>query len=222
MAFAGFTCSKNALIGLNILYILVGFILIGVAAYGQTSNIISSISLIGGIVACGVFLLLVSLLGLVGAFKHHQVILFFYMVILFLLFLIQFSIACACLAMDENQQRSLTQTGWKLADPSLKREAQSFFQCCGYDNATQSLNVSNNTPMGHPECPTSCCDPADLGKCCYGNNTCACQTCESFLVNTVSSGLQVSGGIGLFFSFTEIVGIVITYLYRGMAHDVIS
>ncbi|RXG74055.1 Tetraspanin-13 [Armadillidium vulgare] len=33
-----------------------------------------------------------------------NVLLFFYMIILFLIFIIQFSVACACLATNENQQ----------------------------------------------------------------------------------------------------------------------
>ena len=32
----GFTCSKNTLVGLNIAYILVSFIMIGVAVHGQS------------------------------------------------------------------------------------------------------------------------------------------------------------------------------------------
>ena len=51
-----------------------------------------------GIVACGVFLLFIAIVGLYGAIKQHQVALFFYMVVLFSIFVIQFSVACASLA----------------------------------------------------------------------------------------------------------------------------
>ncbi len=64
----------DAILGL---FQLVAFILIGVAAYGKAVAIMTSIKLLGGIIACGVFLLLVALIGLVGAVKHHQVLLFF-------------------------------------------------------------------------------------------------------------------------------------------------
>ena len=37
----GFTCSKNTLVGLNVIYILVSFLMIGVAVHGET-NIIKS------------------------------------------------------------------------------------------------------------------------------------------------------------------------------------
>lgn len=47
--------------------------MIGVATYGKTSNVITSLEIVGGIVASGVFLLFISVVGLVGALKHHQV-----------------------------------------------------------------------------------------------------------------------------------------------------
>lgn len=51
--------------------------LILVAAYGKAVAIIASVPVLGGIIACGVFLLLIAIVGLIGAVRHHQVILFF-------------------------------------------------------------------------------------------------------------------------------------------------
>ena len=47
------------------------------AAYGRAVAIVTSLALVGSLIACGVFLLIISLIGLVGAAKHHQVLLFF-------------------------------------------------------------------------------------------------------------------------------------------------
>jgi tetraspanin-13/31 len=55
----------------------VAFILIGVAVYGTSSAVVTNLPIVGGILACGVFLILISSLGLIGAIKHHQVVLFF-------------------------------------------------------------------------------------------------------------------------------------------------
>lgn len=38
---------------------------------------VSSIHIIGGVIAVGVFLLLIAIVGLIGAMHHHQVMLFF-------------------------------------------------------------------------------------------------------------------------------------------------
>ena len=86
---------------------MVSFLLIGVATYGKTSAKVDELPIIGGIAACGFFLLCVAILGLIGAVKHHQVFLFFYMIILFLIFVIQFSVACACLAVGKDREIEL-------------------------------------------------------------------------------------------------------------------
>jgi hypothetical protein len=37
-----FTCSKNTLVGLNVIYILVSFLMIGVAVHGEAGKFIKS------------------------------------------------------------------------------------------------------------------------------------------------------------------------------------
>lgn len=56
---------------------LVGLLLIAVAAWGKGFGIVSSIHIIGGVIAVGFFLLLIAIVGLIGAVHHHQVMLFF-------------------------------------------------------------------------------------------------------------------------------------------------
>ncbi|KAI8497065.1 Tetraspanin-13 [Branchiostoma belcheri] len=178
----GFHCSKNALAALNILYILVAFIMIGVAAYGRAMAMVTSVSLIGGIIASGVFLLFIAIIGLIGAVKHHQVLLFFYMVILFLLFIIQFSISCACLAFSTTYKEQLLTFGWKHSATATRADTQKAFNCCGLYNTTSA-------------------DPKDPG-------------CTGKLLPTIGTALRVSGGVGLFFSFTEIVGVWLAVRFR--------
>uniref|UniRef100_A0A8C9TAT6 Tetraspanin 31 n=1 Tax=Scleropages formosus TaxID=113540 RepID=A0A8C9TAT6_SCLFO len=66
MVCGGFTCSKNALCSLNVVYMMVGLLLIGVAAWGKGFGIVSSIHIIGGVIAVGVFLLLIAIVGLIA------------------------------------------------------------------------------------------------------------------------------------------------------------
>ncbi|XP_037077854.1 tetraspanin-13-like isoform X2 [Pollicipes pollicipes] len=210
----GFTCTKNSLIGLNILYMVVAFLLIGVATYGKTSSIITSINVVGGIVACGVFLLFIAVMGIMGAMKHHQVLLFFYMMVLFLLFLVQFSVACACLAVNKEQQQALAAAGWQVSNNDTKTDAQNNFECCGF-NVTSNANLTLN--MLHPPCPKQCCaanDPSD--QCCMGAS-CECQPCLAKVGDAINSGLRASGGVGLFFSFTEVIGFILAFRHRRQA-----
>merc|ERR1711878_203016 len=99
--------SKKTLIGLNIIYIFVAFLLIGVAAAAKKAAILQSLPVVGGIVACGVFLLFIAIVGLYGALKHHQVTLFVYMVVLFSIFVLQFSVACASLAASVDDEMNI-------------------------------------------------------------------------------------------------------------------
>ena len=52
-------------------------ILIGIAAYGKKQAMLVSLPALGGVIACGVFLLLIAVVGLIGAIRHNQIILFF-------------------------------------------------------------------------------------------------------------------------------------------------
>ncbi|XP_059154703.1 tetraspanin-13-like isoform X2 [Physella acuta] len=219
MVCGGFACSRHSLIVLNIIYIAVSFILIGVAAYCRVSAIITSLTLVGSLIACGVFLFLIALVGLVGAAKHHQVLLFFYMIILFVLFLLQFALACACLAVNAEQKDSLARQGWQMSEPMTKDDVQHQFNCCGFEE--QNLNVSN--PLGHPPCQAlaACCPPASTAPCCTGVYSsaedltpCPCDKCLDKLRPIIYNAFSATGGIGLFFSFTEIIGVWLAMRYR--------
>lgn len=67
------------------------------------------------------------------------------MIILFLLFLIQFSIACSCLAVNSQQQKQLAEQGWSKVPDSIKSEVQESFTCCGFNSTTEALTE-------HPSC----------------------------------------------------------------------
>ncbi|XP_023718324.1 tetraspanin-13 isoform X1 [Cryptotermes secundus] len=202
----GFTCSKNALTALNILYILVAFILIGVAVYGRASALVTNLPIIGGILACGVFLILISILGLIGAIKHHQVLLFFYMLILFLLFLVQFSVACACLAFNAEQQHQLAEQGWNNVASDTRQKVQKTFDCCGFGEEHRNESILTSTSIPQDKCEAACCSD--------GKGGCLCSTCMGKLQSTINYAFKLCGGIGLFFSFTEVVAAAIAYRYR--------
>jgi len=222
----GFTCSKNTLVGLNVIYILVSFLMIGVAVHGKVSGIVTSLPIVGGITACGVFLLMISVIGLIGAIRHHQVLLFFYMVVLFLIFLIQFSCSCAALAINEDDEIRLIKNAWKSAEtnsPSLVIQAEQTFDCCGLglrDNntfyPTPNEHDKNFTLKHHvfKDFPSAECyhqDDQPMSK--------NCLTCYSHINDKVNSGFNAAGGLGLFFSFTELFGVICTHKYRLYIRD---
>ncbi|XP_064595238.1 tetraspanin-31-like isoform X1 [Liolophura sinensis] len=214
MVCGGFSCSKNALVALNVLYIIVAFILIGVAAYGKAVAVVTSLALVGSIITCGVVLLFIAIIGLIGAVKHHQVMLFFYMIILFLLFLLQFALACACLAVNEDQQRNIVERGWNMSPNSMIAQVQTKLDCCGFQEIPKpGLSF---VPCSESEC----CQGNMNTYCCSGNTslpwtgTCDCANCWDELKPKINKAFKATGGVGLFFSFTEIIGVWLAMRYR--------
>ncbi|XP_036394962.1 tetraspanin-13a [Megalops cyprinoides] len=190
MVCGGFTCSKNSLCALNILYVMVSLLMIGIAAWGKWFGLVSSFQVVGGVIGVGVFLFIVALVGLIGAMKHHQVLLFFYMIILFMVFVVQFSVSCACLAINKDQQAQLLEVGWNNSQIT-QRDVEKTLNCCGFSSVDY-----NGT----------CYAP------CFTNHLCA--TCAAKIQEHADDVLHFVGGIGLFFSFTEILGVWLTYRYR--------
>ena len=191
MVCGGFACSKNCLCALNLLYTLVSLLLIGIAAWGIGFGLISSLRVVGVVIAVGIFLFLIALVGLIGAVKHHQVLLFFYMIILLLVFIVQFSVSCACLALNQEQQAQLLEVGWNNT-ASAWNDIQRNLNCCGF----RSFNPNDT-------CLASCVKSSH-----------PCSPCAPIIGRYAGEVLRFVGGIGLFFSFTEILGVWLTYRYR--------
>ncbi|XP_068123510.1 tetraspanin-31 [Hyperolius riggenbachi] len=200
MVCGGFTCSKNALCALNVVYMLVGLLLIGVAAWGKGFGIVSSFHIIGGVIAVGVFLLFIAIIGLIGAVSHHQVMLFIYMVVLILIFIFQLVISCSCLAMNRSQQGQLLNTTWLHMSNVTQREMEKNLNCCGLFNTTESRErFEKEVAQCSAECKV---------------NSQHCESCGDKMLNHAGEALKILGGVGLFFSFTEVLGVWLAFRYR--------
>ncbi|GAB1295643.1 Tetraspanin-31 [Apodemus speciosus] len=110
---------------------LVGLLLIGVAAWGKGLGVVSSIHIIGGVIAVGVFLLLIAVAGL-------------YMIILGLVFIFQFGISCSCLAVNRHRQADVINASWWVLSNSTRHELERSFDCCGLFNLTD-LHLQDDT-----------------------------------------------------------------------------
>lgn len=202
-----FRCYKLGLIFLNIIYMIVGLTLIIVPVSFKISAVLTSWPIVGGTIACGVFLMLLSIAGIYGAIKHHQIILFFYMAIMIIVFIILFSVSVAALSISSSQQRALPKKGWASLSNKTKEELQKTGDCCGFDPNFENITYG---PYGHPSCAQlTCCTNHTVS--CPGQ----CDTCYDYLTNkglkTVKNDV---GGIGLFFSFTLFLGVYIAFRYR--------
>ncbi|XP_076833269.1 tetraspanin-13a [Brachyhypopomus gauderio] len=190
MACGGFVCSKNSLCALNILYMLVSLLMVAVAAWGKWLGLVSSFHVVAAIIGVGFFLFVVSTVGLCGALKHHQVLLFFYMVVLSFVFIVQFSVSCACLAMNKDQQKVLLEMGWNKSR-DMQADVERTLNCCDFTQVNY-----NGT------CEAECFRSQQ------------CEPCSYKIQAHTQDALNLVGGISLFFSFTEILGVWLSYRYR--------
>ncbi|KPP70902.1 tetraspanin-13-like [Scleropages formosus] len=164
---------------------MVSLLMIGIAAWGKWFGLVSSFQVVGGVIGVGVFLFFVALVGLIGAVKHHQ-----YMIVLFMVFVVQFSVSCASLAITKEQQDHLLEVGWNNSQ-STQRDVEKSLDCCGFYAVSYA----------------DACDAV-----CFSNH--ACESCAAKIQEHAGEVLRFVGGVGLFFSFTEILGVWLTYRYR--------
>jgi len=187
--FFGFYCVRRLLISLNMFLILLSIILISVAVYAYSISIVTT-SIIGGIIFCGIFLFLISFIGLFGTLNHNQVLLFIYMVTLSICFIIQFVIACVCLGVvSVNSQTDLLFSGWQELSDKTIEETQFKYNCCGFNNVTFD--------RPHVKCPAT----ADI-------------FCFEAVKESVVKALEITGGIALAFSFMNLFGVWLAMRFR--------
>lgn len=169
---------------------MVSLLMICIAAWGKWFGLVSSFQVVGGVIGVGVFLFFVALAGLIGAMKHHQVLLFFYMIVLFMVFIVQFSVSSACLAINKQQQEHLLEVGWNNSQ-NTQKDVEKNLNCCGF----REMDLS------------ATCEAA-----CFANNLCS--PCADRILDHAGQVLHFVGTVGLFFSFTEMLGVWFTYRYR--------
>lgn len=114
------------------------------------------------------------------------------MIILFLLFLIQFSIASSCLAVNSEQQQEFAEEGWNRVPDTMRKQVQDSFLCCGFNSTSTSIS------------PDASCEVVNK-QCCGGMiDSCQCPPCLPKLEDKINYAFKLCGGLGIFFSFTEV------------------
>ncbi|XP_065839440.1 tetraspanin-31-like [Oscarella lobularis] len=229
---SGFFHYRNVLIVLNVFYLIVALILIGAPAAAIASAKFTSVPIVAGVIASGVFLFLVAVLGLVGAAKHHQVALFFYMILLGIVFIILFAVSVAAVAVTSSQQQTLAAKAWNASSLKTQKEIQTLFNCCGFKKSDTSPNrkscldlkcctstvgalKSNSTEKPSNISTNSPTTPSHGAATIHPPQYClSCPGCFDKLEKEIHKAFKVGGGVGLFFSFTELIGLILTIYYR--------
>lgn len=202
---------RYAIMAFNVVVFIFACVLIGVGANAMNNNTadITGQTLPKGIIAVGVFFVIVSLLGAVATYKQNKPLLIIYFVIMLILTIIELAVGIAVYAAREQAIGWVTQ-GWANAMKSnggpdnsdtLKAIEQSF-HCCGLNSAPAYAAFS------------AC--PADTYT--AGNPNVILTSCQAKLNNAIQSTYYTAGSAAIAFAILMITGLVfIVLLIRGIA-----
>ncbi|XP_021097071.1 tetraspanin-31 isoform X3 [Heterocephalus glaber] len=123
-------------------------------------------------------------------------VVYMYMIILGLVFIFQFGISCSCLAINRSKQTDLINASWWVMGNNTRHELERSFDCCGLFNLTTQYQ-----------------DDASCNALCK-NRSSTCQMCGEIFLKHSDEALKILGGVGLFFSFTEILGVWLAMRFR--------
>ena len=229
--------SKISLIVINFVYIIAAIILIFVGYQAMKANIAETLPVVGGIIACGAFLLFVAFLGLGSTFTKNQVLLSSYVIILGVIFTLQFFISTACLGVTKDREVRLVELAWNSNDPSDEIHITEIsYKCCGLDEDDPRRNASEwkqgiNGSYICPEPETNktnwcneinycmepsngigCHQPTPLSKN-VTNIDYGCPTCLEAIENEIDKAFHTTGIVGLVFSYFELFGIIVAFVF---------
>jgi len=135
----GQRCLKYTLVVVNVVFLIFSIVLmsLGTVAYNTNVGSLAGSSIPQGIIALGVFVLFLSLLGCVGAWRESRFALGCYFFFLMLLTLLLFAVGLGVYS-ERSQASNYIQEGWVLASNGVRVSLQNYYGCCGL-STNQSL-----------------------------------------------------------------------------------
>jgi len=126
-------------IGVNIVFLLFAILLIALggaalSALNSVSTLIKA-SIPAGLIVMGVFLLILAIVGIVGAVRESTLILAIYFGFLALIVICEFAIGIAAYSQKDNIAAKATDAWYALTDAE-RVQLQNTFECCGWANIT--------------------------------------------------------------------------------------
>ncbi|EDV28322.1 uncharacterized protein TRIADDRAFT_20543 [Trichoplax adhaerens] len=197
-ASCNFYCCRRTLIALNACYLIIGIILISTAAGASITKVVTSLPVVGAIITIGIFLILVSIFGAAVAICHSSIGLLFYTLIMVGVFTMQFAVSIAALSINRQQEHLVMSKAWDKLPWTTRHGIQERFDCCGFDSSTG--NASASTPSCH------------VLKCYRIKQSCS--YCYPIMKDIITAALKGGGGVGLFFSFFDFLGIFFAHRLR--------
>lgn len=198
---------KYTLIVINVLFLIFSIVLMasGAAAMNGAVNAIAGQTIPEGIIAVGVFILLLSLLGFVSAYKEYRIGLGIYFIFVSLFTVILLAVGIAVYVKKGDASYYLSQ-GW-LATCNQTGDAAN----------TLTYNCTASTTVQTVQNSLSCCGLNTLHVYAGANCPLTKTPCLGLMTSTFTNNFGTAGGVGIAFAVIMIVSLLfIGLLMRGI------
>jgi len=230
---AGMKMIKYLLFAFNFIFVIFGFVLIGVGAaveilYREVVSISSNAISVAPIlmVVIGVMMLLIAFFGCCGAYKESYCMITCFAVMLTFIFILELAATLSAYILRNNIEEYLSESFNKTVenyDPSAGASPYDFiqekFQCCGNEGPSdykkspsfvhEALNIihDKNITAKDVPVPDSCC-VNKIENCGLKNETAIFnEGCLGKIETSVKEEILVVGGVGLAVIFIQLTGI---------------
>lgn len=232
---AGMKMIKYLLFAFNFIFVIFGFVLIGVGAaveimYREVVSISSNAISVAPIllVIIGVLMLLIAFFGCCGAYKESYCMITCFSVLLTFIFILELAAVLSAYILRSNVEDYLSTSFTKIVTEYDNEKSNPFdavqqnFKCCGsngssdyensltFQNQTEVLikshHIDSNATRKIPV-PDSCC--VDEKELCglYKSNPVYNDGCVSKIESSVKKEVLIVGGVGLAVIFVQLTGI---------------
>uniref|UniRef100_A0A6I8NSS1 Tetraspanin 31 n=1 Tax=Ornithorhynchus anatinus TaxID=9258 RepID=A0A6I8NSS1_ORNAN len=102
----------------------------------------------------------------------------------------------ALCALNVVYMEAILNASWRVMGPRTRTEVEQSLDCCGFLNGT------------------ALCDRDTCTARCKTTPSVPCPACGDKILKHADEALRILGGVGLFFSFTEVLGVWLALRYR--------
>lgn len=190
-------CFKGTLFLVNLLFLIFGCVLAAVGSYALSGNVnaLAGVTLPRGLIVIGVFIIILSFVGCLAAWKESRIFLGLYFVFLLIFTIILFAVGIAVYVKKDKSAQYMSE-GWRgltdvdpVAGNDIRVALQNQLGCCG-------LSGYNDTYRGVP-CPSLVASPLSA------------QPCLPLLDDIFQKNVVTAGGCGIAFSIIMIFGMIL-------------
>jgi len=189
---------------LGLLLIILGSVVLHELKNVSGSGLNINVGLSSGLIVLGVFILVLTVVGSVVAYKEQLVGLIVYTVIMLILLICLIGVGGAAFSY-RGQSDTVLEKAWNTTTPPVRSKLEKFFDCCGwggenYANAT----IKNNTQcLTYTSENTTTDNSTDIVIIAHPNF--AADDCKQVITDYVNNNLYIAGVSGVVIGVIEFV-----------------